>query len=284
VILDADFGGLKIRVSVVRFRTVLALVAGVAAYVYLTRAGHKAAGVSAAIHSVAVLPLENLSGDKEQEYFADGMTDEVITELGKIGALRVISRTSVMQYKGTRKPLSDIAGKLNVNEVVEGTVLRSGNRVRITAQLIEASTDRHLWARSYERDLKDVLALQDEVARDIAEQVRIKLTPKERTLLTEAHPVDLEAHDAYLKGRYWWSRRDEEGEWKGLDYFQKAVAKDPNYALAYVGVADSFLVLGHHGRLAPPESELRHRSPLVFALFGRDGEARRSRERTRARP
>jgi tetratricopeptide (TPR) repeat protein len=129
--------------------------------------------------------------------------------------------------------------------------------LRITAQLIEASTDRHLWARSYERDVKDVLALQDEVARDIAEQIRIKLTPEERMLLTEAHPVDPEAHDDYLKGRYWWSRRDAEGEWKGLDYFQKAVAKDPNYALAYVGVADSFLVLAHHGRLAPKEAAMK---------------------------
>ncbi len=248
------------------FAAVLVLVAGVAAYVYLPRTGQRAAGVLPAIHSLAVLPLENLSGDKEQEYFADGMTDEVITELGKVGALRVISRTSVMQYKGTRKPLSDIAPKLNVDAVVEGTILRSGNRVRITAQLIEASSDRHLWARSYERDLKDVLALQDEVARDIAEQIRIKLTPKERTLLTEAHAIDPEAHDAYLRGRYWWSKRDAEGEWKGLDYFQRAVAKDPDYALAYVGVADSFVVLGHHGHLPPQEALPKAKEAAMKAL------------------
>ncbi|TLZ60840.1 MAG: tetratricopeptide repeat protein [Gammaproteobacteria bacterium] len=245
---------------------VLVLVAGVAVYVYLPRTGQRAAGVPPAIHSLAVLPLENLSGDKEQEYFADGMTDEVITELGKVGALRVISRTSVMQYKGTRKPLSDIAPKLNVDAVVEGTILRSGNRVRITAQLIEASSDRHLWARSYERDLKDVLALQGEVARDIAEEIRIKLTPKERTLLTEAHAIDPEAHDAYLRGRYWWSKRDAEGEWKGLDYFQRAVAKDPNYALAYVGVADSFVVLGHHGHLPPQEALPKAKEAAMKAL------------------
>ena len=248
------------------FAAALVLVAGVAAYVYLPRAGHSAAGVFAAIHSVAVLPLENLSGDKEQEYFADGMTDEVITELGKIGALRVISRTSVMQYKGTPKPLSDIAGKLKVDAVVEGTILRSGNRVRITAQLIEASSDRHLWAGSYERNLEDVLTMQDEVARDIAEQIRIKLTPKERTLLTEAHAVDLDAHDAYLRGRYWWSKRDAEGEWKGLDYFRKAIAKDPNFARGYVGVADSFLVLGHHGRLPSKEAFPKAKEAATKAL------------------
>jgi TolB-like protein len=248
------------------FAAVLVLVAGVAVYVYLPRTGQRAAGVPPAIHSLAVLPLENLSGDKEQEYFADGMTDEVITELGKVGALRVISRTSVMQYKRTRKPLSDIAGKLNVDAVVEGTILRSGNRVRITAQLIEASSDRHLWARSYERDLKDVLALQGEVARDIAGEIRIKLTPKERTLLTEARAVDPEAHDAYLRGRYWWSKRDAEGEWKGLDYFQKAIAKDPNYALAYVGVADSFLVLSHHNRLPPREALPKAKEAAMKAL------------------
>jgi TolB-like protein/DNA-binding winged helix-turn-helix (wHTH) protein/Tfp pilus assembly protein PilF len=245
---------------------VLVLVAGAVVYLYSSRAGHGVAGVLAAIHSVAVLPLENLSGDKEQEYFADGMTDEVITEMSKIGALRVISRTSVMQYKATRKPLSDIAGKLNVDAVVEGTVLRSGNRVRITAQLVEASSDRHLWAKSYERELKDILALQDEVARDIAEEIRIKLTPQERSLLTQVHAVDPEAHDAYLRGRYWWSRRDAEGEWKGLENLQKAIAKDPNYALAYAGVADSYIVLGHHGRFPPKEALPKARQAALKAL------------------
>ena len=197
--------------------------------------------VSPVIHSLAVLPLENLSGEKEQEYFADGMTDEVISELGKIGALRVISRTSVMQYKGAHEPLRDIARKLNVDAVVEGTVLRSGNRVRIIAQLIEARSDRHLWAHSYERDLKDVLLLQDEVSRDIAEEVRITLTPKERSLLSEAHGIDPEAHDDYLRGRYWDSEFTVEGASKGRDYFQRAIAKDPKYALAHAGVAESFI-------------------------------------------
>lgn len=195
----------------------------------------------AAIRSLAVLPLENLSGDKDQEYFADGMTDEVITELGKIGALRVISRTSATQFKGAREPLRDIARKLNVDAIVEGTVLRSGNRVRITAQLIEASSDHQLWAHSYERDLKDVLLLQDEVSRDIADEIRIKLTPKERSLLSASHGIDPEAHDDYLRGLYWCGKFTMDGLSKCRVYFRQAIAKDPNYALAYAGVAETYV-------------------------------------------
>jgi TolB-like protein len=163
----------------------VALLAASGAIVYYRGASKPAERTSSgaapsAIHSLAVLPFENLSGDKEQDYFADGMTDELITELGRLGALRVVSRTSAMQYKGTQKPLGDIAGELRVDAVVEGTVVRSGNRVRITAQLIEAIGDRHLWAQSYERDLNDVLVLQDNVSRDITEAIRIKLTPQQR--------------------------------------------------------------------------------------------------------
>ena len=206
------------------------------------------------IHSLAVLPLENLSKDPEQDYFAEGIADALTTDLAQIGSLRVISRTSAMYFKNAKKTLPEIGRDLQVDAIVEGTVSRSENRVRITAQLIEAASDRHLWAKSYERDLKDVLVLQDEVARDIAEEIRIKLTTKERTALAGAHPVNPDALDAYLKGRYWWSKRTAEGEWKGLNYFQQAVAKDPNYALAYAGIADSYVVLGHHGRLAPKEA------------------------------
>lgn len=200
------------------------------------------AGVApAVIRSLAVLPLENLSGDKEQEYFADGMTDEVTTELGKIGALRVISRTSAMQFKDVHEPLRDIARQLNVDAVVEGTVLRSGDRVRITAQLIEARSDRNLWAHSYERNLKDVLLLQDEVSRDIAEKVRIQLTPKERSLLSGSHGIDPEVHDDYLRGLYWCGKFTVEGSSKCRAYFQRAIAKDPKFALAYAGVAESYI-------------------------------------------
>src|SRR5215469_6902804 len=154
------------------------------------------------ISSLAVLPLENLSKDPEQEYFADGMTDALITDLAKIHALRVISRTSVMPYKGKRRPMPEIAQELKVDAIVEGTVMRSGDRVRITAQLIEAPSDRHLWAESYERDLRDVVALQDDVAKAIAGEIKVTLTAPEETRLSSARPVDPAAQEAYLRGTY----------------------------------------------------------------------------------
>ena len=195
------------------------------------------------IQSIAVLPLENLSQDPEQEYFADGMTEELITDLGKISALRVISRTSVMHYKGTAKTLPQIARELNVDAVVEGAVTRSGDRVRITAQLIQAATDKHLWAETYERDLRDVLALQDEVARDITTEIQIKLTPQQQARLASTRPVNPEAHEAYLMGRYYWNKRTEAGVKKAIEYFQIAIEKDPGYSLGYAGLADAYAVL-----------------------------------------
>ncbi len=207
------------------------------------------------INSLAVLPLENLSGDKEQDYFADGMTEELITNLAKIGALKVISRTSVMRYKGTQKPVPEIAKELNVDAVVEGSVQREGGQVRITAQLIQASTDQHLWAESYQRDLRGVLALQSEIAGTIAEKVHAALTPDERSRLASARPVNPEAHEAYLRGRYFWNQRNEESLKKGLEYFQQAVNKDPSYAQAYSGIADTYFYRGYaFGRLAPREA------------------------------
>jgi TolB-like protein/DNA-binding winged helix-turn-helix (wHTH) protein len=220
----------------------------------------------AAIQSLAVLPLENLSGDKEQEYFADGMTDTLTTSLAQIGSLRVISRTSAMRFKDSKESLPQIGRDLQVDAVVEGTVTRSAGRVRITAQLIEASKDRHLWARSYERDLKDVLALQDEIARDITEQIRVELTPKERSLLMHVHTVDPEAQDAYLRGRYWNSEMTPEGARKGLDYSEKAIAKDPSYALAYAGVAESYFVLGLTGALPWEEASPKQKEAAIRAL------------------
>jgi eukaryotic-like serine/threonine-protein kinase len=203
------------------------------------------------IESLAVLPLENISGDPEQGYFADGMTEALITDLASIAGLRVISRTSVMLYKKSNKPLRTIARELNVDAVVEGSVLRSGNRVRITAQLIQASTDNHLWAESYERDLVDVLSLQNEVARAIAEEVQIKLSPQEEGRLHTARSVKPEAYEAYLKGRYFWNKRDREAVMTGLKYFQLAVELDPTYALAHAGLADSYMILGYNF-WAPP--------------------------------
>ena len=223
----------------------------------------------AAIHSLVVLPLENLSGDKEQEYFADGMTDALTTDLAQIGSLRVISRTSAMHFKASRETLPQIGHDLHVDAVVEGTVARGENRVRVTAQLVDASTDHHLWARTYERGLKDVLALQDEIARDITEQIRVEVSAKQRSLLMQVHTVDPEAYDDYLRGRYWSNQPKEpkaEGPRKAYDYFQKAIAKDPSYALAYAGLADSFLGLVSVSELPPEEAFTKARRAAAKAL------------------
>ena len=198
-----------------------------------------AAGVASRIASLAVLPLENLSRDPEQEYFADGMTEALITDLAKIQALRVISRTSVMQYKGAKKPLPQIAKELGVDAVIEGSVMRAGDRVRITAQLIEAATDRHLWAQSYERDLKDVFALQNEVAQAIAREIQVTVSPEEKTRLASSRPVNPAAHEAYLQGRNWQLQFNEEGFQKASEYFDRAVVLDPDYALAWARIAEN---------------------------------------------
>jgi TolB-like protein/tetratricopeptide (TPR) repeat protein len=248
------------------FAAMLVLVAGAAAYVYLPRVGRTASGDFPAIHSVAVLPLENLSGDKEQEYFADGMTDELITELGKIGALRVISRTSVMQYKAMRQPLSDIASKLNVDAVVEGTVLRSGDRVRITTQLVRAATEMHLWAESYEGDLNDVLTLQRNVARDVAREIRIKLTPQEQMILAAAHPVNPKAQVAYLKGLFFLNKRSPVALDKSLEFFDQAIELDPAYAQAYAGLSDTHIYLGIIGLVPPREAFPKAKTAAMKAL------------------
>jgi serine/threonine-protein kinase len=209
------------------------------------------------ITSIAVLPLANLSGDPEQEYFADGMTEALITDLAKIGALKVISRTSVMQYKDARKPLPEIARELGVAAVVEGSVLRAGNQVRITAQLIHATTDEHLWAESYDRDLRDVLALQSEVARAIAGEIKIAVTVEEESRLATAPSVNPEAYEAYLKGRYHWNKRTPESVGKGLAFFEQAISIDPTYAVAYAGVADSLIIESASYLGLSPEEILR---------------------------
>jgi TolB-like protein/DNA-binding winged helix-turn-helix (wHTH) protein/Flp pilus assembly protein TadD len=196
------------------------------------------------IRSLAVLPLESLSSDASQDYFADGMTDELISDLAQISALRVISRTSVMVYKHAREPLPQIARELNVDAVVEGTVLRSGDRVRITAQLIEASTDRHLWSQSYEGELRDTLSLQNTVARAIADQIQINLSSREQAALKNIQVVNPEAYESYLKGRYFWNKRTADGLKVARDYFNKSIQQDPNFARAYSGLADTYALLG----------------------------------------
>jgi TolB-like protein/DNA-binding winged helix-turn-helix (wHTH) protein len=211
---------------------------------------------STLIRSLVVLPLEDLSGDPSQEYFSDGMTDELITELGQVGKLRVISRTSAMTYKGVRRPLPEIARELNVDAVVEGTVLRLGNRVRITAQLIRASSDKYLWAQRYEVELRDILTVQKEVARSIAERIRLELNPHEQRRLDQPQAVNGEAYESYLKGRFFWNKRTGEGLKKAIDYFNQTIQKDPNYAPAYAGLADSYALAGDwkYGVLAPREA------------------------------
>jgi TolB-like protein/DNA-binding winged helix-turn-helix (wHTH) protein/Flp pilus assembly protein TadD len=208
------------------------------------------------IRSLAVLPLENFSGDASQDYFADGMTDELITDLAQIRALRVVSRTSVMTYKGTHKPLPEIARDLNVDAVVEGSVSRSGDRVRITAQLIQLPADKHLWAKSYEGNLSDTLAVQNQVARAIADEIRIEITPEEQVALKRAKKIDPEAYEAYLRGRYFWNKRTADGLERAVDYFNQAIARDPNYAAAYSGLADTYALLGdwEYSAMSPKEA------------------------------
>jgi serine/threonine-protein kinase len=209
---------------------------------------------SATIQSLAVLPLENLSRDPEQEYFADGMTQELIADISQISALRVISRTSVMGYKGARKSLPEVARALNVDALVEGSVLRSGDQVRITVQLIEAKGDRHLWAKSYERDLKDVLALQSEVARAIAGEIRVAISPQEEARLRTQRPIDPQALNAYLIGRHLLDEGSPEGLLEAIKYFQEALEKEPRYALAYTGIADYYSILPFYSRLSPKDA------------------------------
>jgi TolB-like protein/DNA-binding winged helix-turn-helix (wHTH) protein len=221
---------------------------------------------AAPFHSLAVLPLANLSGDPQQEYFADGMTEELTTQLGKISALRVVSRTSAAAYTQRKTPVPELARQLHVDTIVEGAVLRSGNRVRITVQLIEASTDRHLWAQDYDGDMRDVLSLQSRLAQAIAAEIQAKLTPEEQKRFASAHPMDPGAYDDYLRGRYYWYQRiqsggiritvrmrnDENFEKSGI-FFGRAVEKDPASALAYTGLMLYYGASAVHGLIPPKE-------------------------------
>jgi TolB-like protein/DNA-binding winged helix-turn-helix (wHTH) protein/tetratricopeptide (TPR) repeat protein len=218
------------------------------------------------IRSLAVLPLANLTGDPAQDYFSDGMTDALITNLASWPALRVISRQSVMRYKGSAKPLPEIARELGVEGVVEGSVVRSAGRVRITAQLIHAPTDRHLWAHSYERRLEDVLALQDEVSRAIAEEVRITVTTDSARRPARARAVNPEAYDAYLLGRHHWRQRSPQSLEKAIAYFQTAIAKDPGFAPAYEGLATTYGPRLIYGDAAPSPGQVEMKAAALKAL------------------
>jgi TolB-like protein/Flp pilus assembly protein TadD len=223
-------------------------------------------GGEPSIHSIAVLPLSNLSADPAQEYFADGMTEELITELSKISALRVISRTSAMHFKHTRDTVPEIARELGVDAVVEGAVARAGNRVRISAQLIDARTDLHLWAQSYEGDLSDVLRLQERVALAITNEIKGKLTPQQHAPVRSARSLSPEAHELYLKGRFHWNKRTEEGLKKSIYYFREAIERVSTYSLAYSAMADSYNMLGLWNVLPQTEVALKAKAAATKAL------------------
>ena len=200
-----------------------------------------------------MLPLENLSGDPQQQYFADGMTEELTTELSQVGSLRVISRSSAMRYKGTQKPVPEIARELNVDAVVEGSVEREGGRVRITAQLVQGTSDTQLWAKGYERDFRDSLRLQDEVAQAIVDEIQLKLTPQEQARLARNNVIDPQAHEDYLRGLFHLNLRNGPDERKAIEFFQAAIHKDPGYASAYAALADSYRALIFNSNTAPAD-------------------------------
>jgi TolB-like protein/Tfp pilus assembly protein PilF len=221
--------------------------------------------VSSRAIAVAVLPFENLSAGQTEDRVADGLTDDIITDLGRIGQFAVISRTSVMEFKGAREPLPKTALSLHANLIVEGTLVRAGNRVRITAQLIDAASDHHIWADSYERDYKDVLSLQDDVAGDIAAAVSEKLSGHV-TVRRPVSPANPEARVNYLIGRFFWNRRDESSLKQAINYFDAAIAKDPGYAAAYSGLADCYNLLSVWGSLTPNRSFPEARKDALKAI------------------
>jgi TolB-like protein/DNA-binding winged helix-turn-helix (wHTH) protein/Tfp pilus assembly protein PilF len=218
------------------------------------------------VHSIAVLPLENMSEDPQQQYFADGMTDELITDLAKLSSLSVISRTSAMQYRGTKKSLPVIGRELNVDAIVEGSIIRASDTVRISIQLINARNDRHLWAESYEQRAGNLVQLESEVAEAIADQIQIKLTSAEKQRISRARPVKPEAHEAYLKGLYFWNERTAASLKISIGYFEEAIRKDPSYALAYSGLADAYDVASDYDLLPPRDSYSKAKVAVLKAL------------------
>jgi len=223
-------------------------------------------GAEPHIGAIAVLPLENLSGDPGQEYFADGMTEALTADLAQIGTLKVIARASVMQYKGARQPLVQIAQRLNVEGIVSGSVVRSGQRVRITAALIRAATGQQLWAKTYERNLGDILDLQNEVARAIAGEVQAKVTRQEQIRLARSRSVNADAYDAYLKGRYYYNRFTVDGFAKSIEHFEQAIKLAPDYASAYAGLADALASLEQIGAAQPEDVHRRALEAATKAL------------------
>lgn len=220
-----------------------------------------------AYESIAVLPLENLSGDPQQEYFSDGIHEALTTDLAEVGGLkRVIARSSVMRFKGSKTPLSKVASELKVDALITGAVLRSGDRVRVTAQLINPKTEAQLWAQSYERDLRDILALQNDIVSAITHEVKVRLTPQEETRLSSARQVNPEAYDAYLKGQYEWYKFSRQGLDSALKYFELALEKDPEYAPAYAGISRVWGGFKQQGFMSSAEATPKQKAAALKAL------------------
>jgi serine/threonine protein kinase/Flp pilus assembly protein TadD len=255
---------------------VAAVIAGLAVAAIVWKMGASPGG-HAPIRSIAVLPMVNLSGDAAQEYFADGMTETLTSDLAELGGLRVISRTSAMTYKGSRKSSSEIAGRLNVDALLEGSVLRSGSRVRVVAQLIEASTDSHLWSRTYERDLQDVLRMQSDLALAIAREIKLAMTPEQKTRLAGRRPVKAEAYEAYLKGMFHLNKFTQDGFSRGTAYLHQAIEKDPADPSAWAALGLGYAIMAHDGLpeefdrakdAARKSLELGGSAPEAYAVLG----------------
>ena len=233
---------------------------------YVLIRSHAGNSRQAKISSLAVLPLKNLSGDSTQEYLADGMTEALIGRLSGIRDLRVISRTSVMRFKDTQLSVPEIARTLRVDAIVEGSVIREGSRIRVHAQLIRGATDEHIWSEEYPREYRSLLEVQEEVARRIAEQIQISLTPEDRARLASTQPVDPEAHENYLKGRYYFNQRTGDALNKSIASFQQAIARDSRYALAYSGLADAYAMLGFRGAFPSKDALSRAKTAALKAI------------------
>ncbi len=239
----------------------------------VSRGADEARAISMDRLMLIVLPFENLSGDAAQEYFSDGLTEEMITQLSRLNPERlgVIARTSSMKYKGVRKSIREIGREVGVSHVLEGSVRRGAERVRITAQLIQVLDETHIWAETYERNLGDILKLQSEVAHSVAREIRIKLTPQEKRRLASAREVSPAAYEAYLRGRHLWNKRTEEGMRKSIAYYEEAIRENPDYAMAYAGVADSYVMLACRG-MVPAKETFRKAKAAARKALDLDGE------------
>lgn len=227
---------------------------------------NKSAAISLEKNRVAVLPLVNMISDPADEYFSDGMTEELISKLAKVSGLQVISRTSVMRYKNTDKKIAEIGSELAAGSIIEGSVRKAGNQLRISVQLIDTREDKHLWSQTYDRELKDVFAMQSDIARNVSEALSVKLLPRESVQLRKNAIQNVEAYTLYLKGRFHWNKRTREGVEKGIEYFESAINQDSSYALAYAGLADCYHVAENWGYMSHEDAYAKAKQAALKAL------------------